>query len=63
MKTTTLDKLIWTLIYGGLLGIGLGISVQRLNSPLGWTIATAGGVVAAIGAVLVGVRARMKEPG
>jgi len=37
--------------------------VQRLNSPLGWTIATAGGVVAAIGAVLVGVRARMKEPG
>ena len=61
MKTTTLDKLIWTLIYGGLLGVCLGVSVQRRDDALGWTIATAGVVVTALGALLVYVRSRMKD--
>jgi len=61
MKTATLDKLIWTLIYGGLLGVGLGISVQRRDDALGWTIVTAGGAITALGALLVYVRSRMKD--
>ena len=61
MKSTTIDKLIWTLIYGGLLGIGLGLSVQRTDDMLGWSFVTVGGAVAVVGAVLVYVRSRMKD--
>ena len=60
MSAATIDKLIWTLIYGGLLGVGLGVSVQRSDDALGWTIVTAGGIATALGAVLVYVRSRMK---
>jgi len=59
MKTQTMEKLIWTLIYGGLLGVALGLSVQRSNDALGWGIAVLGGVVAAVGAVLIYARSRM----
>jgi hypothetical protein len=61
MKTTTLDKLIWALIYGGLLGIGLGLAVQRSDEMLGWGFVGFGGAVAVVGAVLVFVRSRMKD--
>jgi len=60
MNTSTIDKLIWTLIYGGLLGVGLGVSVQRSDDALGWAIVGAGGIATALGAVLVYVRSRMK---
>jgi len=60
MNTSTIDKLIWTLIYGGLLGVGLGVSIQRSDDALGWTIVAAGGIATALGAVLVFVRSRMK---
>jgi hypothetical protein len=61
MKASTLDKLIWALIYGGLLGVGLGLSVQRGDDTLGWSFVAIGGAVAAIGAALVVVRSRMKD--
>ena len=61
MKSTTVDKLIWALVYGGLIGIALGLSVQRTDGALGWGFVTLGGVVAATGAVLVYVRSRMKD--
>lgn len=60
MKTSTLDKLIWVLIYGGLLGVGLGLSVQRSDVPLGVTVIACGGVAAAAGFILIFVRSRMK---
>ena len=62
MKTQTLDKLIWTLIYGGLLSVGLGLSIQPGDNPLGWAFISGGAVVGIAGAVLVYVRSRMKEP-
>jgi len=58
MRNTTLDKLIWVLIYGGLLTLCLGIFVLRTDAGLGWGLVTGGGVVAAVGAALVVVRAR-----
>ena len=61
MKVQTVDKLIWTLVYGGLAGIALGLSIARSDSPLGTAVAVAGGIVAIAGAVLIWVRSRMKE--
>jgi hypothetical protein len=61
MKPSTLDVLIWVLIYGGLLAVGLGLAVQRTDDPLGWGIVTAGGMSSAVGAVLIYVRSRMSD--
>lgn len=62
MKTSTVETLVWVLIYGGLLTLGLGLAVQRYQEPLGWGIAVAGAVVAGLGVVLIYVRSRMKAP-
>jgi hypothetical protein len=61
MKTSTLDTLIWVLIYGGLLGVGLGLSVQRSADGLGTTVIVIGGAIAALGFALIYVRSRMKD--
>lgn len=58
-----LQALIWVLIYGGLLTLILGLSVQRTDDALGWPLVVGGGLVAALGFVLIYVRSRMKvEP-
>jgi hypothetical protein len=61
MKTSTVDTLIWVLIYGGLLTVGLGVSVQRSDDALGYGLVVAGGVMAAAGFALIYVRSRMNE--
>ena len=61
MKTSTVDTLIWVLVYGGLIGVGLGLSVQRSDVVLGYGVAIVGGVVAVVGFALIYVRSRMKE--
>jgi hypothetical protein len=61
MKTTTLDKLIWALVYGGLLGLALGLSVQRTDPMLGWGLVTLGAAAAVFGTVLLVVRSRTKD--
>ncbi len=61
MKTAQLDTWIWVLIYGGLLVVGLGLSVQREDSSLGVMLCVGGGVVAALGAALIYVRSRIKD--
>lgn len=55
-----LHKLIWVLIYGGLLALVLGIATARTDDALGWTLIVGGGVLAAVGVVLILVRARLK---
>ena len=62
MKTETLDKLIWTLVYGGMLSAGLGLSVQRDEAAIGWLLVSCGAAASAVGAVLIYVRSRMKDP-
>ncbi|HYW58742.1 MAG TPA: hypothetical protein VE934_17465 [Polaromonas sp.] len=54
-----LHKLIWALIYGGLLTLALGVSVQRTNDAIGWSMVVGGGILAAIGAFLIYVRSRL----
>lgn len=56
---TRLQQLIWALIYGGLLTLVLGLSVQRSDEVLGWIMVVGGAIVAAIGFVLIYVRSRM----
>jgi hypothetical protein len=54
-----LQALIWVLIYGGLLTLVLGLSVERVDDAIGWSMVVAGGVVAAVGFVLIYVRSRI----
>ncbi|MES2688367.1 MAG: hypothetical protein V4706_16220 [Pseudomonadota bacterium] len=54
-----LQLLIWVLIYAGLLTLVLGLSLQRLGDTLGWSLVVGGGIVAAIGFVLIYVRSRL----
>ena len=56
-----MQQLIWVLIYGGLLTLVLGVSVQRTDAALGWSMVAGGAVLALIGFGLVFVRARMKS--
>lgn len=61
MSNAALQKLIWVLIYGGLLGVVLGLSIQKSDDPLGWSIVVGGALSAAVGAVLLFVRSRRKD--
>lgn len=54
-----LQALIWILIYGGLLTLVLGLSVQRLDDAIGWSMVVGGGIVAAVGFALIYVRSRI----
>jgi vacuolar-type H+-ATPase subunit I/STV1 len=55
-----LQQLIWVLIYGGLLTLVLGLSVQRAGGhSLGWYLVFGGGLVAAAGFALIYVRSRL----
>ena len=55
-----LHKLIWVLTYGGLLTLVLGLATGRSDAALGWSLALGGGLAAAVGVVLIAVRARLK---
>lgn len=57
-----IDKLIWTLIFGGLLAVTLGLSIARRDSALGQWFILGGVLVAACGAGLVYLRARLGPP-
>ena len=55
-----LQTLIWVLIYGGLLTLVLGLATGRSDAALGWSLVLGGGLAAAVGVVLIAVRARLK---
>ena len=55
-----LHKAIWSLIYGGLLLLVLGLFVQKADDVVGWTMVVVGGLMAVLGCVLIYVRSRLK---
>ena len=59
-KLKRLQALIWVFIYGGLLTLVLGLSVERNDESLGFVMALGGGGLALLGAVLIYVRSRLK---
>ena len=55
------EKLVWVLVYGGIILLILGIATQRRDDSLGWALMAVGTVVALLGALLVYVRSLMKD--
>ena len=58
MSNAALEKLVWVLIYSGLLLVCLGVFLMRGDTVVGWVIVAAGALDAAAGAVLIWVRSR-----
>jgi hypothetical protein len=59
MQAATVEKLVWVLIYGGLLFGGLGLFVDREGSVLGIVMVAAGALAVLAGIVLIWFRSRM----
>ena len=58
-----LQALIWVFIYGGLLTLVLGLSMERTDDATGWSMVVGGGGFALLGVVLIYVRSRLKADG
>jgi len=58
MINAAMEKLVWVLIYSGLLLICLGVFLMRGDTIVGWVVVVAGALDAAAGAVLIWVRSR-----
>ena len=54
----TLEKLVWLLIYGGLLTLCLAVFLLRSGPTLGWVLMLLGGVAVLLGVIGVWVRSR-----
>ncbi|HBH39778.1 MAG TPA: hypothetical protein DDX06_15490 [Curvibacter sp.] len=54
------ERLVWILVYGGLLSLVLGMFVQRYDRLLADILQAGGALVACTGALLIWVRSRMK---
>ena len=63
MTSAKIEKLVWVLIYGGLLAVALGISVARGGHWVSWCFGVLGVMAVVAGVVLIVVRSRMKEEG
>ena len=61
LRTKRFEKLIWILIYGGLFGMLAGAIAHDASGAAGKTLLVVGGVVAAVGVVLVYVRSKMGD--
>ena len=58
MSTARIDTWVWVLVYGGLVVLGVGLTVQRSDDTFGWIIALVGALLIAAGALLVWIRSR-----
>ena len=56
-----IERWAWILIYGGLLTLVLGLAARSSHLAAGWTLIVLGGVVAAVGPILIYVRSRMRQ--
>ncbi len=60
-KLKRLEVLIWVLIFGGLMTLVFGLSLERYRPESGLLFVVGGALLALIGAVLIFVRARLKS--
>ncbi|MDP3760392.1 MAG: hypothetical protein Q8R01_07745 [Ramlibacter sp.] len=58
-----IERLIWTLIYGGLFTAVIGLATRSRDAASGWSLIVLGAVVAAVGVVLIWVRSRLDKTG
>ena len=57
------DRLVWTLIYGGLFTLILGLAALPSHAVASWTLIAVGAVLVGAGAALIWVRARLSSGG
>jgi hypothetical protein len=57
-----LDAIAWSLIYGGLFTLILGIAAHGDAKVAGWSLSVVGMLAAVAGVVLIVVRARLTLP-
>jgi hypothetical protein len=60
MSNKALERLVWILVYSGLLLASLGVFLMRSDTVLGWVFVIAGLLDVAVGAVLIWLRSRRK---
>jgi len=60
MKAKTVEVWVWVLIYAGLLVLTLGLFSRDADAELGHSLIVAGGLIAALGVLLILVRSRMR---
>ena len=55
-----IDRLVWTLIYGGLFTLVLGLAALPAHTVASWSLIAVGAALVVAGVVLIGVRARLR---
>jgi hypothetical protein len=58
MDNKTIEKLVWLLIYGGMLVAGLGVWYVEHSLAVGSTLISFGAAAIVAGAVLIWIRSR-----
>jgi hypothetical protein len=61
LDAARLDVLVWTLVYGGLLVVGVGVALGRNRAGYGWGVAGGGALLVAAGVVLIWLRSRLRD--
>jgi NADH:ubiquinone oxidoreductase subunit K len=61
MSTVALHRVMWTLIYSGLLFVMVGLYIRRTNELFGLVMIVIGAVEVLVGLALIVVRSRMKD--
>lgn len=61
MKPQTVEKLVWVLVYGGIVLAALGYFVARTDENMGLVMQLVGGVGVAAGVLLIWWRSRMER--
>jgi hypothetical protein len=56
-----IERLIWTLIYGGMFTAVIGLATRSRDGTTGWSLIVLGAFVAAVGVVLIWVRSRLDK--
>jgi len=61
VRMVRMERLIWTLIYGGLIAVVLGYFLEKSQEQNGSDLLAGGGMAVAAGVILIWVRSRMHE--
>lgn len=54
------ERLVWVLIFGGLLTLVLGLATRDASAATSWTLISLGALATAGGVVLIWVRSRLR---
>jgi hypothetical protein len=55
------ERLVWILIYGGLLTVVIGLATRGQDATAGWSLIAVGAVAAVVGVFLIWVRSRLDK--